>query len=94
MTVMDAGFILCTYLLSRTECQVVLYRTYGTVYFNARIFDRCIPRACARNVITLLRPTYRARARYVTLVCYYVPCACALNVTCTLPLRPVCSHGA
>ena len=52
---MDAGFIFRTYLLSRTQCHVVLYRTYGTVYLTARIFDRCIPRACARNITTLLR---------------------------------------
>jgi len=31
MTFMDAGFILRTYLLSRTECNVVSDRTYGTV---------------------------------------------------------------
>jgi len=47
MTFMDAGFILRTYLLSRTECHAVLYRTYGTVYLTARIFDRCVP--CART---------------------------------------------
>ena len=67
MTFMDAGFILRTYLLSCTECHVVLYRTYGTVYLTARIFDRCIPCTCARNITTLLRFTYRARARYVML---------------------------
>ena len=52
MKFMDAGFILPTYLLSRTECNIVSDRTYGTVRTGTErnVYLTVASRALARSV--------------------------------------------